>query len=66
MSCTSSDIDKNTCKDSKKNPDKTRSWLHSQDTQCLYALEEVEPKKNDKIQTAKKVTKLSPDPDRQG
>ena len=31
--------------------------MHSQDTQCLYALIEGEPKK-DQVQTAKKMTKI--------
>ena len=32
--------------------------MHSQDTQCLYALIEVSPK-NDKGQTAKKVIQIN-------
>ena len=32
--------------------------LRSQDTQCLYALVEVEPK-NDRVQTATKMTKIN-------
>ena len=54
------DIDKNTCK-VKKDPSKIVggvAFLHSQDTQCQYALVEVEPK-NDYFQTAKKVSKIN-------
>ena len=56
MSCTSSDLDINTCS-FKKIRVKLKEELRSQDTKCLYALAEVKPK-TDLFQTLKKETKL--------